>query len=609
MRPGITDTVLDGQLGALPQSSGLPYIVMGPCAAGDQNTPAAYARKQSFAQNYVAGPAVELAAKSVEETNVPCIFIRTLASVVGSAGAAVQAADGECSAVTVTRSGASTFVPSIDTGPKPNGIHTVWIRFAVGGNLGTTGMIYQVSTNGGASYGFALALGVAKEIDLTALIGAVTVILDTGTESIGAGDIVKFTTTAPVLASDGMLNDDAVAGTAEITISTSGGTPNDDYVAAVRIVHGGEAGSDTDITYQWCLDYYSASPTWSVVTALGSATSITIPGAGGWSYLIGGADPVVEDGDLWFSLTTAPAMNSSDLTTALAAVTAMRRPWNGLIIASPIDSTLFGVLESWLSARSLAGDPQRAVTYWRLPTPGESRSAYLTAFAAAMGSLSSAEGKIVLGGRSCCCVSAVSGRDYRRPNIWGIAAKLFTVSPEIDVAQIDPPGGAIAGVTIRDANGNVRDHDEDYEPGDDDERMFALRTWNEFEGVYVNRPRTFCPRGSDFVLLPRGRVFDLCRKINRAYFLRLLSRGVPANATTGYIREDVARKWESGAQKSIWGVIGGVPMASSVNVIIWRTDNLLPEGAVMHVEFRMGPLVYVEQIGITSAMRNPALGG
>jgi hypothetical protein len=613
MQPNVTDTVLDGQLGALPPSMGVPFVVIGPATAGPLNTPVAYSRKQSFPENYGYGPGVELSANSVDATRVPCIFVRANASVAGSAGEAVAAADGTCGTISYGgvapgNAKAGNFASSFDgTHHKPTMARTVRIFFPVGGTIGTTGIVFQVSTDGGVTYDTAVALLTGTNITIGAL-GDVTVVVGSNGQTVGDHDYLQFVTTAPVLASDGTLDDSGVTGEAQITISTSGGTPNDDYDPAIRIVKGGTGGV-AGITYQWTLDYYSSNPTWSAEIALGTALSIAIPGAGGWTYVIGGATKTLNAGDVWSSRTTAPHCNGTDLTNALASITATKRPWSGLILASPIDSTLFGVLENWLAARDAAGDPQRAVTYWRLPNVGESRSAYQTARVAEMGGLSSANGKIVVGGRSCGCVSAVSGREYRRPNIWGIAAKLLTVSAEINAAMIDPPGGAIAGVTIRDANGNVRDHDESYEPGDDDARFFCLRTWDEFEGVFVNRPRTFCLSGSDFVLLPRGRVFDIGRKLNRAFFLRKLSRGVPANKKTGYIDEQVARRWERDAVKVQWEALGGKPMVSDVAVTIWRTDALLMENAVMHVEYRQGPLIYVEQIAITSAMRNPALGG
>jgi hypothetical protein len=435
-------------------------------------------------------------------------------------------------------------------------------------------------------------------------------ILTTATETIVAGDSVTFHTTAPVLASAGALDVAGMIGGADVTISTSGGTPNDDYDYVLEFPTGGVIGTDTDLTYR---ESFDGGVTFSQIkaapAAIGTTITITPENAGGWTVAVGSAgNHTITDGDSCTTRTVAPNFDGSSLLVALEALAATRQKWDGLIVVGPIGATTFGVLDTWAQAMSTAGRPVRVVGHYRMPTLNESESAYGAAFAAEMGSLSSANGVVTLGGRDCVAVSSVSGRAYRRPNIWHCAAKLLTCSPEADIAMIDPPGGPLPGVTVRDANGNPRNHDEAYTPGDDDLRLLALRTWSEFEGVFLNRPRTFCPEGSDFTLLPRGRVFDFARKINRAYFLRKLSNGVPADRKTGYIKSDAARAWEKGAEALVSGALMPKGMASGVSVHIARNDNLLALNAVMHVEFRLEPLIYVEQIAITSAMQNPANG-
>src|SRR3972149_4495677 len=159
--PSITETTLDGQLGALPPGSGVPYVVIGASTIGPRNLPAAFARKQYLPTNFGQGPLVELGANSIENTAVAAICVRTGNSVAGSAGEAISSADGTCSAVTKT--GTGTFTPSINgTHDLPNAAKNVKVIFPVGGELGVTGIVYQISLDGGATYGMAQALGTGR---------------------------------------------------------------------------------------------------------------------------------------------------------------------------------------------------------------------------------------------------------------------------------------------------------------------------------------------------------------------------------------------------------------------------------------------------------------
>lgn len=100
------------------------------------------------------------------------------------------------------------------------------------------------------------------------------------------GNTVKFPVaiySVPVTtpASYGAVNNAGVTGTAVFSVDPTS-LPFGTYDAAIRFIAGGVVGV-AGITYQWALD---KAQTWSNTTALGTATSITIPNSGA-KFLIG----------------------------------------------------------------------------------------------------------------------------------------------------------------------------------------------------------------------------------------------------------------------------------------------------------------------------------
>ena len=86
-------------------------------------------------------------------------------------------------------------------------------------------------------------------------------------------------------------------------------------------------------------------------------------------------------------------------------------------------------------------------------------------------------------------VSGVTRRKYRRPISFDVASNEASVSPHINIAAVTL--GPRPGVSITDANGNPKHHDESINPGLDDARFTTFRTWEGRAGVYVNRSRIF----------------------------------------------------------------------------------------------------------------------
>jgi hypothetical protein len=192
-------------------------------------------------------------------------------------------------------------------------------------------------------------------------------------------------------------------------------------------------------------------------------------------------------------------------------------------------------------------------------------------------------------------MSAVSGRRYRRPVALAAAAREASVSPHVNIAQIDL--GPLPGVQLADDQGNPENHDELLNPGLDDSRFATLRTWNGRPGVYVNRPLVLCPLGSDFIILPYVRVMNLAIEIYLQYLEHVLSRPLLVDQKTGYILESEARRIEQGATQAGKAVLGAAPMVSSSQVTVARDDDIL-RTEEMNCEADLVPLAYPQKINL-----------
>lgn len=476
-QPAVTITELDGALGVLPPSAGALFALVGTSSKGPTDQPATYARITQLRADFGDGPLVEAAAHYIERYGRPVVVVRTGQTTVGAYG-------------------------SLDTS--------------------------------------------------------------------------------------------GVTGTSVVT-TTAATEPLDDYEAAVEIVKGGTVGTE-GITYRWSLD---GGRTWSPVTALGTATALAIAGSG-VSFDLAAGD--LEDGDAWSVVTTAPQWDATELGTALDALRDSAVFWELVHVVGALDGTSFDTVDMKVAGMATRGKYRAWIGSFRMPTPAESEADYLTAFSTAFASKSTVHGVVCAG--ACKLTSSVSGRKYRRPAAFAIAAREASVSEEVNTADVNL--GTLAGVSIVDANGNPDEHDESVSPGLDDARACVLRTWEGLAGVYINRPRLLSPEGSDFQLLPHRRVLNITHAALRAYFLRRLNKPVRVDRATGFILESDAREIEAGARAAMRAVLGGKPKASGWEFALSRTDNLLST-KTMTGQARVIPLAYPEFIDLEVGFMNPAL--
>ncbi len=474
--PSVVITELDGQLGVLPDGA-RAFAVIGPASSGTLDSPAAYARTNDVVAAFGAGPMVDLACDMIAKTGKPVICVRSGNTVVGT--------------------------------------HA---------NVVVTGV--------------------------------------TGTSVVTAG---------------------------------ADTTPDNDYEPYLKVITGGTIGT-IGITFQWSLD---GGRTLSATTALGIANTFTFPNSGGIGYAFAAGTLIA--GDVVTSRATSPTSNASELTSAITALSNTALAWECACIAVPLDATTFDAVDLAFAGAKLV--EKFFLGQFRVPNVAESDATYQAAFVTALGAKSTTRGGVCAGAGE--YSSVLSGRKYLRSALHPVASLLYSQTEEVDIA--DPNLGNLTGMSLRDAAGNLKHHDEMVSPGLDDARAVALRTISpEFPGVYVNNPRLFSAAGSDFEFIQHRRVMILARIALRVYFTRRLSKPVLINPTTGFLLESERLEIQEGAISAMAGLLLAKPKASSVDFELSKYDNLLSTKTLTGVG-KVVPLAYPKQINLGLAFSNPAL--
>jgi len=384
------------------------------------------------------------------------------------------------------------------------------------------------------------------------------------------------------------------SGTSVATVDLVETTPLDDYEVVITVVTGGTVGIGP-VLIRYSLD---GGRTNCPVTDLGTASSFEITGTGVTVDLAAGT---LVAGDTISFTTTASLFNSGEITSALTALGNSAVNWEQVLIAGPLDDTLKGVVDGLVSGFAASGKYHNWFGNARVPDPGETEAAYLTALNAAL-TADSLHGAVCAG--ACRYPSGVSGRSHRRPVSFVAAARHSNVDEDVNVADVNL--GALNGIIIRDTNGNPDEHDEFINPGLDDAGFMVLRTWDQLEGVYINRPTMFSPAGSDFDLVPHRRVMNLASRTIRPYMVRRLNKSILVDSTTGFILEEEAREIEAGGLGVLQAALLAKPKASAVQFVLSRTDNILSTSTLTGT-VRVTPLGYPEFIELDIGFLNPAL--
>ena len=371
----------------------------------------------------------------------------------------------------------------------------------------------------------------------------------------------------------------------------------DDRQVVIKVVAGGVVIGTAGNTYQVSED---GGQTWGPTSALGTDAAITVAGV---EFTFAAAPEKLETGTTYAATITAPNWDATTLPPGLEALRTTSQPWEQLFVIGQLTTAAAaGVIDSaFVGFADSPGKDCSWVAQARMPNDGESEAAYATALDTALGGVVTSYGAICAA--ACRVPSGVSGRYYRRSPIFPVAVAQ-SCFPEVNTADVNR--GPLVGVSIRDANGNVVEHDEAVNPTLDAMRFLALRTIEGYGGVYINRPILHSQVGSDFELIVHRRVMNMGKRTLRTYFVRRLNRPVRIDKATGYILEADALEIEGGALAALRSAMLSRPSASDVQFTLSRTDNLLSTKTLTGT-CRIIPLAYPEFIEIQIGFYNPAL--
>lgn len=169
----------DGQTGSVKPSGDGICAIIAPAALGTNNIATPCAKPATAYASFGDGPLAEAGATIMNQSGNPTVLIKSAASTAGSVGT-----------ITTANGGTSTFT---DSSSVPVDDFDVVILFTTGGTRGTAGAVYQVSLDGGATFGGKTALGTAITIAIPNT--GVTIAIAAGTML--AGQTVSFSVKGP----------------------------------------------------------------------------------------------------------------------------------------------------------------------------------------------------------------------------------------------------------------------------------------------------------------------------------------------------------------------------------------------------------------------------
>jgi Protein of unknown function (DUF2586) len=186
--PGATITNQDGQTGVSPQADpdGIIAVIAGASGSLPLNTPTLYNDWSTAYGDASDGPLAEYVAYIVDTAQKPVLAIRSATSQAGEYGAFDNS----------LMTGASRASAG---GTQPLDWYDVVVQFGAGGDVGTAGITYQVSLEGGdeGTFGGITQLGASTSI----VIPNTGITIDLTSASVNTGDQFSFSVSGPQVTS------------------------------------------------------------------------------------------------------------------------------------------------------------------------------------------------------------------------------------------------------------------------------------------------------------------------------------------------------------------------------------------------------------------------
>lgn len=350
------------------------------------------------------------------------------------------------------------------------------------------------------------------------------------------------------------------------------------------------------------------------------SAEITIPGGG--TYLIpdsnvtltfvpGGGAMFFENGDLHTFTTTAPEFTTGDLATTMAALLADSTTWGFVhLVGAPqtgndaTKSAASATIAAAMATHMSTAEAAARYGFCLMDAPDVANdSSGDTALDSAFAAFANTRVGVTAGYSE--QLSAISGRVYRRPDSWVVAARVACIPVHEQPSRVD--SGPVVGIVTQGRDERVREYL-------DAKRFSTLRTHIGKQGSYITSGRLMAANGSDFTLIPNRRVLDKACTAARAAMLKFLDDDLQVNGTSstvaagqpgapGTISEADAIRVENYVLSQVESSLIG--SASGVQVVCNRSDAILTTQN-LRLTIRVIPKGYARSISATIGLSNPA---
>lgn len=568
--------VIELSAGVALAATGLPDVPVfcGPCAAGPF-TPTLFAASDiaSMTALYLNGPTVKEAAIAASQCAQQFVILRTPNTTVA----------GTLGSVAVVRTASGTAPTNTISGTPTDGGDIVIKYGTSSGVTGTGPIAYQVSTNGGATYGTVQALGTA----LIIVVLGVTLTLGSG-KTITSADTTAWLQTVASSAIQPL----TFIGTGTSAI-TATGTPLDGYEVAFKVTDDGSAGAGTTIgtlgtvgpiKFQYSLDASAVVPTWSAITSLSTNNTFLLldgpvsTASTGVTLNFGSGNLVT--GDTVTFTTSLPAYDSAGVTSALTALVASGVQWTWPRFVGPTSESVAATIDGIITGWDTSAKPSWGVADMRDRaglTGGETLAAWSARVDTEYGPYTSTRLGMAKGRNRASC--PINGRNNRRSAMSELMPRAMGA---LGLTIADDWGATANGplrtsVSLTDVNLTTVEYDANKDPNGVLMGAIALRTWPGLAGIYPAGATLMAP-ANDITRIPLRRIMNVAKVLERSTLtqevlqsIRFWVKGTtPAAYNVGDVFEPDAR----GIDDVMNAVLkAGITSNGWVSSLTWKTNR------------------------------------
>lgn len=567
------------------QSADQVYLCVGVATAGPFMEPR-LVQYDALTTTFKGGPAVKAGAYTTARTNAPVIFVRVPAT--------ARAASFDVRLGSWT--GAADIVASV--AGTPTNFALVVVKTIATGTTGTTGITYQVSVDGGVTFGDTTALLTG----LTIVVNGVTITLVTAKSFAGSFSVMCIPASATLYGS--AVTKDGASGTIAFS-----GTPVDQYELIWEVVTGGTAGTGSKITARYSLD---GGRSYSAEKLMGDGLTMVLTDYVGTGFVQStGITLTLQDtepykaGDVIVARTTPPEAQASDVLLAITAVENEQQFAGkyGFIhavgnLGRRADANSF---QGALTPLAASDQPTftSIMSSARDQGTGEPDTEWEADLAAINAGLEN--DRVFNTAGFVRITDPCGGHSQRRPFSFRAAERL--VSQPIAQALHDFSVGPVDDCDIFDERGNLAEHDARKSSTLHDARYIVTRTRKKRGGVYFANSKTLsapvAPGAVGFDNVPYRRIMDIASAVLQSVGEDQLGRGLLfINKTTGLPDEAGAISFDSLVSDAIEDAIsvtkGTVAQgALGVQARLSRTTPITGANAKLKTEVRILLLGFV----------------